>query len=102
MEYKTYTDHMDHMDNINITLSGQDQDHHGQTLSYNTVANHSFSGIPFNLGETMVTVTKGATVVSKVKTLVTKQETVVIKVMTLLTKRKTVVIKVTEVHDLQG
>ena len=50
----------------------------------------------------MVTVTKGTTVVSKVKTLVTKQETVVIKVMTLLTKGKTVVIKVTKVHDFQG
>ena len=29
MEYKTCTDHMDHMDNINVTLLGQHQDHYG-------------------------------------------------------------------------
>ena len=84
MEYKTYTDHIGHMNIINITHSGQDQDHHGQTLSNNTVD----TGIPFNLGKIMVTVTKGTTVV--------------IKVMTLVAERKTVVIKVTEVHDFQG
>ena len=29
MECKTCTDHMDHMDNINVTLLGQHQDHYG-------------------------------------------------------------------------
>ena len=98
MEYKT------HIDVIN-SGKHQDQDHYGQTISYQNVANHSFSGRPYNLGNTKVTKgntlvtkmktseTEGKTLVTKVRTLVLKGATVVIKMKTLVTKGTTVVIK---------